>query len=105
MNLYFERLQAVMVKEGLDRGGSRDLYFVTLLIDPITHTMQRPENVWLLNRLLRVQNRLSYPLRHRLEDMLRRFLLSGSDECDGLPWNPERFRFNVYQDLRLGEYF
>ena len=104
LDLYFERLQALMAQEGLDRYGSRDTFFCVLAVDPVTLAVERPETMWLLNRMLRIQNRLGFPLRQRLEDMFLRFLLAGSDECNGLPWNPDRFRLDVYQDLGLGEY-
>jgi hypothetical protein len=104
LDLYFERLQELMAQEGLDRYGSRDTFFCVLAVDPVTQAVEKPETMWLLNRMLRIQNRLSFPLRQRLENMFLRFLLAGSDECDGLPWNPDMFRLDVYQDLGLGEY-
>jgi hypothetical protein len=104
LDLYFERLQALMVQEGLDRHGSKDSFFCILAVDPVTQAVERPEAMWLLNRMLRIQNRLGSPLRQRLEDMFLRFLLAGSDECDGLPWDPDRFRLDVYQDLGFSEY-
>jgi hypothetical protein len=104
LNLYFERLHALMVQEGLNRCGSKDSFLCVLVIDPVAQAIERPEMMWLLNRMLRIQNRLGLPLRQRLEDMFLRFLLAGSDECDGLPWDPDRFRLDVYQDLGLGEY-
>jgi hypothetical protein len=93
-----------MAQEGLNKYGSRDSFLCVLVIDPVTQTIERPEMMWLLNRILRIQNRLGLPLRQRLEEMFLRFLLAGSDECDGLPWDPDRFRLDVYQDLGFGEY-
>ena len=104
LNLYFERLHALMVQEGLHRYGSKDSFLCVLVVDPVTQAIERPEMMWLLNRMLRIQNRLGLPLRQRLEEMFLRFLLAGSDECDGLPWDPDRFRLDVYHDLGLGEY-
>jgi hypothetical protein len=104
LNLYFERLHALMAQEGLNRDGSKDSFLCVLVIDRVAQAIERPEMMWLLNRMLRIQNRLGVPLRQRLEDMFLRFLLAGSDECDGLPWDPDRFRLDVYQDLGLGEY-
>ena len=103
LNLYFERLHALMAQEGLNKYGSRDSFLCVLVIDPVTQTIERPEMMWLLNRILRIQNRLGLPLRQRLEEMFLRFLLAGSDECDGLPWDPDKFRLDVYQDLGFGE--
>jgi hypothetical protein len=104
LNLYFERLHALMAQEGLNKYGSKDSFLCVLVIDPVTQTIERPEMMWLLNRMLRIQNRLGLSLRQRLEEMFLRFLLAGSDECDGLPWDPDRFRLDVYQDLGFGEY-
>lgn len=104
LNLYFERLHALMAQEGLNKYGSKDSFLCVMVVDPVTHAIERPEVMWLLNRMLRIQNRLGLPLRQRLEEMFLLFLLAGSDECDGLPWDPDRFRLDVYQDLGLGEY-
>jgi hypothetical protein len=102
LDLYFEQLQVLMAQEGLDRDGSKETCLCILVVNPVTQGIDRPEMMWLLNRMLRIQSRLSLPLRQGLEDMLLRFLLAGSDECDGLPWNPNKFRADVYHDLGLG---
>lgn len=71
-----------------------------LVTHPDTKRIQHPRSAWLLNRLLRVESRLSIHLQHTLKKTSVEFLLT--DEIENLEssWlTPEQFRAAVMTNL------
>jgi hypothetical protein len=71
-----------------------------LVTDPDSCHIHHPQAAWLLNRLLRVESRLSIRLQLRLEAILLQFLLTDETGANESSWlTPEQFRSEVMADL------
>lgn len=71
-----------------------------LVTDPDSCRIHHPQAAWLLNRLLRVESRLSIRLQLRLEAILLQFLLTDEIGANESSWlTPEQFRSEVMADL------
>ena len=98
---YFNRLKHALSGQGLDLGGSLELFLWVLITDLEKRNVESPERVWLLARLLFVHARLPYDFQLRVEGTLHQFLISGT-ECSGESvWLPEQFRLETMQRLGL----
>lgn len=73
-----------------------------LLTDPDSYRLHHPQSAWLLNRLLRVEYRLSLQLQRSLKVALIQFLLTDEVEHLESSWlAPEKFRAAIMADLNL----
>jgi hypothetical protein len=71
-----------------------------LVTDPDSYRIHHLQAAWLLNRLLRVESRLSIRLQLRLETILLQFLLTDEIRANESSWpTPEQFQSEVMADL------
>jgi hypothetical protein len=96
---YIDRLESNLAAQSIGLEASLAGVLWSLITDFENLSLECPERMWLLSRMLYVAARLSADLRRKLENQLLKFLMSG--RRDDLELEPDDLEAEIWRDIAL----